>query len=88
MRPDPAAILNLPLGTGLAAASSTSPRLGRAAASTSTLGGRVRLAAVGLSVVGLGLALALLPGPSVLVIPLGLMILANEPPAIRWVAHD
>lgn len=64
-----------------AAASNTSLRLGRAAASTSSLTRRTGVAAIGLGVLGLGLALVVLPGPFILIIPLGLMILAKQS---RW----
>jgi tellurite resistance protein TerC len=39
---------------------------------------RVIIAAVGFTVLLLGLALVFLPGPAILVIPLGLAILAGE----------
>jgi len=78
MTPDPVEVQMPPPGLGLAAASNASLRLGRVAASTSSLTRKIGGAAVGLSVLGLGLALVVLPGPSVLVIPLGLTILAKE----------
>ena len=78
MKPDAPEAWMPPSAPALAAASNASLRLGRAAASTSSLARRVGVAAVGLGVLGLGLALVVLPGPSVLVIPLGLTILAKE----------
>jgi tellurite resistance protein TerC len=44
---------------------------------------KVAVAAIGFGVVALGLALIVLPGPAVLVIPLGLAILAKEFPWAR-----
>lgn len=39
---------------------------------------KVVVAVVGLTVLGIGFAMIVLPGPSILVIPLGLAILATE----------
>ncbi len=83
MKPDASEAWMSPSAPALAAASNASLRLGRAAASTSSLARRVGVAAVGLAVVGLGLARVVLLGPPLLVIPLGLTILAEESRRVR-----
>ena len=49
-----------------------------AAASTLRVARKVMVAVIGLSVLAFGVALIVLPGPAILVIPLGLAILATE----------
>lgn len=49
-----------------------------AATSSLRLARKIMVAVIGCSVLALGVALIVLPGPAVLVIPLGLAILATE----------
>jgi glucose dehydrogenase len=49
-----------------------------AATSSLRLARKVVVAVIGLSVLGFGVALIVLPGPAVVVIPIGLAILATE----------
>ena len=51
-----------------------------AAASPFRVARKVAVAVIGLSVLGFGVALIVLPGPAIFVIPLGLAILATEFP--------
>jgi len=50
----------------------------RALVSTYRAGRKLAIAVIGASVVALGVAMLVLPGPAVIVIPLGLAILAVE----------
>ena len=51
-------------------------------------GRKLAIATIGASVVALGVAMLVLPGPAILVIPLGLAVLAVEFAwARRWLQH-
>jgi uncharacterized protein (TIGR02611 family) len=49
---------------------------------------RVVVALIGLTIVGIGIAMIVLPGPAIVVIPIGLGVLATEFVWARKLLHD